>query len=431
MRRPAKKIFYGWWIVVAGTIINSLNGGIYFYGFSNFFMALVKEFGWSRAAISLGSSLARLEGAFEAPLVGFLIDRVGPRRIMLFGIGLMGIGFILFSKINSFGMYLTVFLTCLALGQGFGVYMPVHTTAANWFIKKRSQAMGILQAGVGFGGVLVPLFALIITQFGWRTGAVISGITILVIGLPCAGLFRHRPEPYGYLPDGRIEQTSGTADPLSSSETIKDPAAVGTDYSPKEAVKTMAFWSMVTAFGITQGVSGSVVLHSIPHFTDVGIPMVVAATATGSIGMASILGRLSFGFLGDRFSKRHLLALAIALEAAGVLIFSNLDSTWQIIPFLVVFCLGYGGIQPLILAVLADFFGRKSYGTVFGLQLFFRSLPQFGLPILAGWIFDVSGSYHAAFMLFIALLAVAGGLMLITRSPSKASLFPMGSIHLG
>ncbi len=178
---------------------------------------------------------------------------------------------------------------------------------------------------------------------------------------------------------------------------------------------------MVTAFSITQGVSGSVVLHSIPHLTDVGIPMVIAATATGSIGVASILGRLSFGWLGDRFSKKHLLAFAFALEAVGVLIFSNVDSTWHLIPFLVVFCLGYGGVQPLILAILADFFGRQNYGTIFGLQQFFRAFPQMGLPILTGWIFDVSGSYQIAFSLFIVLLASAAGLMLFTRSPVKAS----------
>ena len=416
-RKPVRKIFYGWWIIAAGTMINSLNGGLYFYGFSNFFKPLLREFGWSRAAISLGTSLARLEGAMEAPLVGFLIDRLGPRKIMLFGISLMGIGYLLFSQVSSFGMYLAVFLCCLAIGQGFGIYLPVHTTAANWFIKKRSRVMGILQTGIGAGGIFVPLLALIIVQYGWRTGALAAGSALLVFGLPLATVFRHRPEQYGYLPDGELEKTPDkpvTNSDIDMSEEI--------DFSVRESIKTKAFWAITIAFGVTQGVSGSVVLHSIPHLTDVGIPTVVAATATGAIGMASIVGRLSFGWFGDRFNKRHLLAIAFALEALGVLIFSNVSSTWHIIPFLAVFCLGYGGVQPLILAILADFFGRKNYGTIFGFHQFFRAFLQMTLPIVTGLVFDVTGSYRIAFLSFIILLAIGIVLMLIIKPPRKAAL---------
>jgi len=415
IKKPAKKIFFGWWIVVAGTIINSFNGGLYFYGFSNFFTPLVKEFGWSRAAVSLGTSLSRLEGALEAPLVGFLIDRIGPRKVMLFGLSLMGIGYLLFSRINSFAMYLAVFLCCLAIGQGFGVYLPVHTTAANWFIKKRSRVMGILQAGVGAGGFFVPLLSLIIVQYGWRSGAAAAGGSLLLITLPLATLFRHRPEQYGYLPDGEPAKTSDA----SYMETTEDLLSEKTDFTARESIKTMAFWSTVLAFGITQGVSGSMVLHSIPHLTDVGIPTVIAATATGAIGITSILGRLSFGWLGDRFNKKYLIAIAFSLEALGVLIFSQISSTWHVIPFLLVFCLGYGGVQPLVLAILADLFGRKNYGIIFGLQQFFRAFIQMTMPILTGWIFDVTGSYWIAFMLFIVLLTIGIILMLIMRTPGK------------
>ncbi|MFC2005315.1 MFS transporter [Chloroflexota bacterium] len=318
-------------------------------------------------------------------------------------------------------MYIAVFLCCLAIGQGFGVYMPVHTTAANWFIKKRSRAMGILQTGTGAGGILVPLFAWIIAQYGWRMGAIVAGATLLSTALPLATLFRHRPEQYGYLPDGELAKTPGAPVTTSPIEMTEKLPLVEIDFSLKEAIKTRAFWALVIAFGMSQAVSSSVVLHSIPHLTDVGIPTVMAATAAGAIGMTSILGRISFGWLGDRVSKRHFLAIAFALEVVGILIFSNIHSPWHIIPFLLVYCLGYGGVQPLLLSILADFFGRKHYGTIFGSQQFFRAFIQVPLPVLTGWIFDVTGSYRIAFMLFIILLVIAIGLMLITKPPTKVS----------
>lgn len=421
-RHPDKKIFYGWWIIIAGTIINALNGGVFFYGFSIFFMPLVDEFGWSRAAVSLGVSLSRLERGILAPLIGFLIDRIGPRRLMLFGVSLTGIGYFLFGQINSFGMYLLVFLGCMSIGQGFSTYGPVHTAAANWFIKKRSQVMGILQAGLGAGGILVPVFAMVITRYGWRAGAVAGGATFLVMGLPLAALFRHRPEQYGYLPDGepaRVIETPVT----TSAEAKADRLPPGElDFSTKEAMKTMAFWLLAIGFGLAQAVSVAVILHSVPYLTGVGISTVAAAAITGAIGMGSIFSRLLFGWLGDRFSKKYLLAVTFALEGVGVLILSGVQSTWHTIPFLIVFCLGYGGMQPVILAILGDYFGRKNYGAIFGFQQFFWSLPQMGLPVLAGWVFDVTGNYWLAFLLFVILLAVVTGLILTMRPPVKAGL---------
>ena len=158
------RIFYGWWIVLASAIAFALEGGIYFYGFSAFFIPIVSEFGWSRAAISGAFSFSRIEGAIIGPIGGLLIDKFGPRKIMFLGITIMGIGFILLSRIDSLVTFYLVFILLIAMGSTVGIQMTTLVAIVNWFKKKRGTAMGIGLSGVGVGGLIVPALAWLIIQ---------------------------------------------------------------------------------------------------------------------------------------------------------------------------------------------------------------------------------------------------------------------------
>ena len=257
MIKDAQKgtFFYGWWIVAASCLIMSLNGGLYFYGFSSYFMPLIEEFRWSRAALAGVFSMARLEGGLLGPVEGFLVDKFGPRKIMFAGILIMGIGFILMSQINSFIMFCMVFVGLIAVGHSLGAWMPIVVAIVNWFRRKRSRALGLAQAGMGIGGLMLIGLAWFIARYGWRDAALTSGIAIIAISIPISLVMRHRPEQYGYLPDG---DTAAGSDSLGVVEEAKafpqwrakmgeEPEVAEVDFTLGEALKTHAFWLLAAA----------------------------------------------------------------------------------------------------------------------------------------------------------------------------------------
>jgi sugar phosphate permease len=228
-KKIGPRIFYGWWIVVASTVAAGLSGGLYFFGFSTFFLPLIQDFSWSRAALSGAFSFSKLEGGIMGPVGGFLVDRLGPRTVMLAGVSLMGAGFILISRIDSLVTFYLVFIFFIAAGCTIGLQQAPMVAVANWFIQKRGLAMGIVTSGMGLGGLAVPFLAWLIVSSGWRTAAVVSGLAVWVVGIPLALAMRHRPEDQGLLADGRTlnEAEAGVLVSNPSLEAIPaDPPAL-------------------------------------------------------------------------------------------------------------------------------------------------------------------------------------------------------------
>ena len=420
------KIFYGWWIVLATNIARAFSGGFYFYGFSTFFMPLVNDFGWSRTALSGAFSLSRIEGGLLGPVGGFLIDRFGPRIMMLVGISMMGTGFILLSRINSLVTFYLVFILLIALGATIGINRATLVAIVNWFAKKRGIALGLAGSGVGIGGLFVPFLAWLIVTYDWRGAAVITGIILWIIGIPLALVMRHRPEPYGYLPDGEVRRESMPPKKGERIETDYPPStflaegkvdAKDIDFTPRQALKTTTFWILALTFGLRQMAMSGVVIHQIPFLIDIGIPPEVAATVLGSLALISIVGRVGLGRLSDIINKRYVMAFCLALMAIGCFILASAQTVGFIILFLIVYAPAYGGGSTLMHALRGDYFGRRYYATITG---FMDLIQMFGLvlgPIFAGWVFDVSGDYRLAFITFAIALAVAMVLMLTVRRP--------------
>jgi len=423
VRARAKKVFYGWWMVAAGFVINAFGVGTFFYGFSTFFNPMIAEFGWSRTVMSGAFSLSRLEGGLEGPIAGWLIDKFGARRMLFIGVLISGAGFMALWFVNSpLSLYL-IFGLFLSLGFNMGYVHATSAAIAKWFVRKRGRAFSFLITGNGVGGaIFVPLIAWLIIQFGWRWAAVIIGLATLAIPLPLSLIIRSTPEEVGLRPDGESgnqenpssEMKKGNPSEASASSTFPEEV----DFTVREAMKTRAFWIYVASMLLRSCILSAIVVHQIPHLTDIGFTYQTASTVLGLMVLMSVPGRFIFGWLGDRFNKKMLLFLLCLLQAVGVFIFINANTLALLYLFVVIYGLGYGGVIPLTFALRADLFGRRNYATIAGITMAMATIGTVAAPVFAGYLYDVTQTYSLAFYILMGTIALSGVFFLIIPRPS-------------
>lgn len=423
MKRNQPRVFYGWWIVAVGNIMRTVFATFNYYGFSAFFNPLVDQFGWSRAALAGVLSLSRLEGGLMALPAGFLFDRVGPRRMMFLGVILTGTGYMMLSRTTSLLYFYIIFISMIQIGASFGMGgVAVDVAIANWFRRKRGRAMGFATMGLSFGGILVTPLALFITQYGWRSALMIAGITTIMLGLPLSSLVRHRPEQYGYLPDGdpprepespggvgmEVQGGSGSAEPQLQEEI---------DFSPLQVLKVRAFYAIAFTFAARQLVSGSVAVFLIPFLQEMGMSLTRAATVLSIMALLGAPGRVIFGWMGDIFPKRYVMAGCFIFQATGLILFTYLQGDLGILFFLILYAPTYAGVLPLIPAIQGEYFGRKWFGTIRGMMTPITLISGVLGPVFAGTVFDVTGSYRPAFTVLAGSILLALVLVLTAKPP--------------
>jgi MFS family permease len=405
-------------------LINAFGIGTFFYGFSTFFNPMIDEFGWSRTVMSGVFSLSRAEGGIAGPLNGWLVDHFGARKMMLIGVSITGIGFILLRAVNSpISLYL---IFGLVLSMGFNLAFTHATSAAvaKWFVKKRGRALSILLTGNGVGGaIFVPLIAWLITQYDWRVAAIIIGVATLLIPLPLALIVRSTPEEMGLKPDGDAPGQKVTSEETEYSLTSSTDN-ISTDevnFTVREALKTRAFWVYAVSMMLRACILSSIVIHQIPHLTDIGIPYQTASNVLGLMVLMSIPGRFLFGWLGDRFNKRPLLFVSCVLQGIGIFIFINASVLPLLYLFVIVYGLGYGGAIPLTVALRADLFGRTNYATISGITMPLTMIATVVAPLFAGYLYDTTQSYSLAFYIFIAMIILSGFCFLMIPRTAQSS----------
>jgi MFS family permease len=429
--RTQPRIYYGWIVVVASSVIFLVGSGVFFYGFGTFFNPIKNEFGWSATITAAAFTFYRLEGGVAAPIVGFLVDKLGPKRIMVAGLFVMGIGFILMSRINSIPtFYLTFILTSIGFSAGVGVVGM--TAVSNWFVKKRGRALGVTMAGAGLAGIIAPLLHFMINHWGWRDTLVVVAIAVWVICIPMALLVRNRPEEYGLLPDGDAPAPSSagraaSASTASSPQNAKPAANLEAELTWGQAFRTRTFWLLAFASGFSNLTTSGATVLVIPHLENVGVNPGIAALSITFITVGSIAGRLLGGALGDKFDKRYILAVGLTMQATGVLLLSFVHAAWMIIPFILLYAPGYGAAIPIRPAIAGQAFGRKAFGSIQGsIQgvMTFLSVPG---PLLGGYIYDQTGSYAWAFIIFAVfnVLAVPCALLITLKARKSAVSAPV------
>jgi len=399
----AHRIFYGWWVVLATSLIHWWGAGTFFYSFTAFFNPLVEEFGWSYAATSFAASIRNIEGGIASPLVGWAADRVGARRLLLAGSVLSGLGFLLLSQIRTLTGFYVLFVL-LSIGSSLLFPIPGWAAVTNWFVRKRGTAIGILSAAIGFGGGLIYVVNVLISTLGWRTSLAIIGIGTWVIGIPCSFLVRHHPEPYGLSPDG--QECRDVRDPLPG-EQGKAGIGATEGFSLQEAVLTGAFWGIAAAVTVSAATVHAVSVHVMPYLISVQFSREEAGLIASLLVLISAVGRFGFGWIGSRIDNRYLLGFGVMLQAVGVLFLLGAKNFGWAMLFVAFFGPAFGGVITLRLTLQAQYFGRRAFGAIQGAFMGITMIGTISSPLLTGWCYDLYGDYRLAWLVMaFANLAV-------------------------
>ncbi|MBN1367076.1 MAG: MFS transporter [Dehalococcoidales bacterium] len=404
------KLFFGWYIVGAGFLMGAYISGFIYFGFTAIIEPVVDEFGWSYAQVSFAASLRGLEMSILAPIVGLLMDRWGPRRLIPVGAVFIGIGLFLLSRVNSLALFYGAFILIAAGISVCSGVVPI-SVISNWFRRKLTTATGILVSGIAVGGLLIPVATRLIDTFDWKFTMAIIGLGALVILLPLSFLFRHNPEQYGYFPDGdsRSKRVSG--------ETKSPEQNNGVNIGVRQIIISRTFWHIAIGFMCHVLVINALITHVMPYMSSIGINRTFSSLAASAIPLISILGRLTFGWFGDRYSKKLVTVTAFILVGVGMLsiAYVTVDRVWLLILALIFVGVGYGGPVPMQPALAIQYFGRTRLATLLGLIMGIASLGGIVGPPLAGFIFDKFGSYHIAWFIFSILIIL--GLVSLATTP--------------
>jgi MFS family permease len=392
------KYFYGYNIVAACFIIQGVSyGAMFTYGV--FFKEFQAEFGWSRAMISGASSLSLFLGGAMGVLAGRLNDRIGPIGLTVGTSIPMGIGFLLLSRLQSpWQLYLIWgVLVCTGLGTHDVITL---STLARWFIKRRGMMSGIVKIGTGAGQLMVPLLAAVfISAYGWRNAYIILGAVILLILLAVAQVMRHDPQGMGLLPDNAEKA-------LNTDRTGFTHRSV----SLRSAARTLQFWAICLAELTSFFCLLTIIVHIVPHAMDLGLPPGTAAGVISAIGGVSMLGRVVMGTASDRIGGKRSLIICFSVLFCALLWLQVARETWMLFLFAAIYGFAHGGLFTVVAPALAELFGTGSHGVLFGIVLFSGNIGAAIGPILAGYVFDVTGSYRMIFFILAGAAALGIGL---------------------
>ncbi len=437
------RIFYGWWLVAAGAAIVGMVGIMLFHSYGFYVVLLRRDFGWSKTTLSAAYAMTRAESGMLGPVEGWLVDRFGPRTIMRIGIVMFGVGFLLFSRVDSLlSFYLVFFL--MSLGATLGGWFTLSVALVNWFDRRRGTALAVAAMGFTLAGLAAPIVVWSLESFGWRATAFASGVLILTVALPLTQTMRHRPEQYGLVPDG-VAADGATADGANADSTTADEGAAteqspgekgqppsptdvrGEDFTAREAMRTRAFWLLSVGHGSSILLSSAVMLHLALHLNEgLGYSLAVAGGVVALLTAMQTGTTLLGGLLADLFDKRLLLVVAMAGQAVALLMLTYATGFGMLGVFIVLYGLGWGIRIPTVQAIRADYFGASSYGTIQGFSTLVATVGNIIGPLLAGVLADRTGSYELGFTI-LAVAAVAGSVsFLFAVKPGPPQRRPQG-----
>ncbi len=406
--RARPNVFYGWWIVAAGGILNALAGGTYHSGLSVYFLPVTRDLGLNRAATSLAYGLARLEGGIVGPLAGYLVDRLGPRTIITIGGLLAGLGFFLLALTPNFTTFLLVYVGVLALGVHMGFNNGIMAAVNQWFIRRSGLAMSITTLSIAVGGAVVtPAIAFMVLHWGWRPAAVMSGAVIIAAVVPLSFVFRRSPESIGLLPDGDREPQSARGSQSGTGSPRFGRYYTAVDFTAKEALRTPTYWLLAAATGLRIAAPTGVFVHLVPLMVWKGQSEATGVFVVSFVAFTSIPLRVLLGWMGDKWAKQKIVGITVLLGSASlaVLLLSGED-LWQLLLFATLFAFSEG-VDGLSWSLIGDLFGRSSFATLRGGVMAVSSFMSMGMPMFAGWIYDTSGSYYWALIPMMGMYLVA------------------------
>ena len=407
--RPKGHVFHGWWLVLGAAGIQLLSGALMMHSFGAYTIALQAQFGWSKTALSGAFAMTRVESGLLGPLQGWLVDRFGPRPVLRIGIVTFAAGFALFALTDTLIVFYIAW-ALIAVGSSLGGFATLTVAIVNWFERNRAKAVAFSQLGFSLGGMCVPLVILSVEFLGWRWTAAGSALAILAIGLPLVQLVHHRPANIGEVPDG-----DDTPHPVAERRIVRD-----RDLTPREAMRTRAFWYISTAHAMALLTVSAISAHLIPHVTEgLGFTPVEAGMAVLMLTACQISGQLLGGWLGDHLDKRWLCVGCMLGHAVGLTMLAFAVNWTMVVAFALFNGLGWGVRGPLMVALRADYFGATSFGVIMG---FSSLIAMFGMAtgaLFAGVMADLFGNYVLAFIVLASGSGFGAILFAMCKRPPR------------
>ena len=407
--------FYGW-LVVALTFMTSLTTSGTRSALTVMILPLEAEFGWSRAAISSAASLNLLIVGLSAPLGGWLMDRFGPRRMMLISLTLLMMGITATTMMQHLWHLILFWGILTGVGSGLLGGVLGATVANRWFVSRRGLALGILQCANSTGQLIfLPLLMTIIVIAGWR-GSVLVVVSSALIMIPIlVFLMRDDPSDVGLEPLGQKVVSPSRPGPKGQGAGI---ASTPPSMSIFDAVKTSTFWLLCGCFFVCGATSGGLIgTHLIPHAIDQGFPEIKAAATIGVMGGMNFVGTMLSGVMTDKVQPRELLTIFYSLRGLSLFVLPYVTSFTGLFVFAVIYGLDWFATVPPTIAIAADTFGRRSIGRVYGWIFLSHQVGSAIAAIGAGLLYNWYGNYTLAFIIggILGLMAGATALWIPDR----------------
>ena len=423
--RPYTPFYYGWLVLGlsgAGAFAATAIAGVVLGGVQPY---ILEDTNWSRTSIGLAASCGVWLSGLCAPFAGRLADRYGPRWLMPVGVVVLGLSMLAIGGVHTAWQFFLAAVIGRAISQPFLIGVVPRTMAVNFFNRRRNIALAL--AGIYrpiSGALIIQAFSAIAVFADWRTAFRYLGFFSLALAVPMIIIMRRRPEDIGLLPDGAAPNPSDTESSPAGSEATSarsaGPRAVSeTSSTAKEALRTRAFWVMATVTFLNVAATSGLGFSLVPHLREFAGLTTPQAAGVLSVSTFLALGSLVWGQLAGRVTARWCIVAALALSAAAALALLRVDSLLAAYVFGVLWGLFHGGLEVLMYILLADYFGRNSYGTIAGTLRPFEA-GGLGVGQLVGpLIYDFTGSYTLLILFSSGFLALSAALMLLTRRPMR------------
>ena len=454
-RSRMRGVFYGWWLVPISGIVHMTTSVPLFHAMGLWFVALESAFGWNRTQLSLAFAFTRIEGGILGPIEGYLVDRLGIRRMVLMGLSVLGVGFLLFSQVRDTRdipivrdlpfelmpafmqvvvpalMFYLVYMV-MALGQGFSGWLTMNTMLNNWFTRHKAKAMGYSSAIGRLGAlVLIPAIAWAVDpdqdNFGWSMTALTLGVITLVMVIPISKLIRNRPEDYGLMPDGDAPRAAPSTTRPGRPAARRAPPS-DADFTLGDALRTPTFWLISFGQGFTSMVLIAMMAHLAPMLYDQGVSVPMAGWVVSTYTAMSMIFQVVGGYVGDMISKRFAYFVFTSIQASAVVVlvfvpeisaFLNVPLLVVVFSFAILFGIGFGGRNPISTSIRGEYFGRSSFGKIMGMSQVPMNIMLLGAPIYPAIMLGIQGSYDFAFLSLAFLNFIGGAMFLLAKKPSK------------
>jgi MFS family permease len=378
--------------------------GILYYAFTVFVKPMQASLGWSTAELTGAFSLALLCSSGAALPVSRWLDRHGTRWLMTFGSCAASLLVLAWATVENLALFYLIWIG-IGITMAAVLYDPAFVLVAIWFRKLRARALTVLTFIAGFASVIfVPLAAWLVQVQGWRMALVTLALLLALVTIPLHALvLRRRPEDLGLAPDGIAVPASTPLIRMAHEQSISTGAAL----------RGAAFWWMATAFALTMLTAGAITVHLIPYLIDQGYSASFAASMVGLIGIMALPGRLVFTPLGERFSRRLVVAFLFLLQAAALPVLLLVPNHIGVLSFVVLFGAGFGAITPARAALVADHYGSTHYARINSVLGLFVTGARAVAPVGAGILYDLLGTYPPIFWVLAGLSALAAGAILL------------------